>query len=101
MATMTWKNAEERAIWIDYQLRLRKKSLSSLGRNMRPPVSPRVMSYVVNNQIDQVSKRTYNRVRRAVAKAIGMTITELWGKKALSDSPSPQPSPVRGEGEKK
>ena len=88
-----WKNKGARAAWIYYQLRLKETSAAGLGRGMVPPVSRRVMSYVINGS-DLLSADLTRRVQAAVAEALGAGFEELWGK-----TPSPQPSP-QGEGEK-
>lgn len=59
------------------------KALAAEGK-----VSARFLDYLLKG------KRTSKRVQRLVAQRTGISYRKLWG-----NSPSPQPSPVKGEGD--
>ena len=88
-----WKNKGARAAWIYYQLRLKETSAAGLGREITPPVSRRVMSYVISGS-DLLSADLTRRVQEAVAEALGVGFEELWGNHS-----SPKPAPAGGEGD--
>jgi len=83
---------QERAAWIYYQLRLQKTTAAAVGRAMQPPVSKRLMSYVINGQgtKQRVPEATIQRVQAAVAAALGLSWEEVCAKAA---------SAGKGEGE--
>lgn len=81
-----WKTKAERAAWIFYQLRLREISAAAVGRKMNPPVSKRVMSYVVNAPANRLSEALVRRVRQALAEAVGLEYEALWGAAAILGS---------------
>ncbi|RJR41895.1 MAG: hypothetical protein C4567_08015 [Deltaproteobacteria bacterium] len=77
---------QERAAWIYYQLNRKKTSAAAVGRQMEPPVSRRLMSYVINGQgaEQRVPEATIRRVQEAVAAALEMDFTAFWGETASS-----------------
>jgi hypothetical protein len=63
---------------IKKELRKRKISMSAVGRRLRPPVKP----VSVHRVVYRIRGGTSARIQRAIAKAIGKEVEEVFGEAA-------------------